>query len=352
MTYGIVASKSCLLTQISQWLQENTKKRYTVDRLSDHLAGGIPKKALTDYLRYVRRMVPSEPVIHIDDSDVIKPEGYHFESLGIVRDGSRSTPEKSVFCKGYHVIRDFNFNPRSPWGERRAGAADVRLVRLISIHAPRGGSDMCRTRWDTGHRYFNPRSLWGGATWAKQQIWYSVIKFQSTLPVGGATSHCSTARRTCTYFNPRSPWGERLRASLMGGTRSFISIHAPRGGSDKKSYGRERKQYISIHAPRRGSDEPQRSQPSSRSYFNPRSPWGERRICYVLWRYPMAFQSTLPVGGATPMYGSWATLPRFQSTLPVGGATRNFNARRADIAVSIHAPRGGSDFLQQRRLPF
>ena len=34
---------------------------------------------------------------------MIKPEGYHFESLGIVRDGSRSTPEKSVFCKGYHV---------------------------------------------------------------------------------------------------------------------------------------------------------------------------------------------------------------------------------------------------------
>ena len=36
MIYGIVASKSCLLTQISQRLQENTKKRYTVDRLSDH----------------------------------------------------------------------------------------------------------------------------------------------------------------------------------------------------------------------------------------------------------------------------------------------------------------------------
>ena len=51
MTYGIVASKSCLLTQISQRLQENTKKRYTVDRLSDHLANGIPQNALGDYLR-------------------------------------------------------------------------------------------------------------------------------------------------------------------------------------------------------------------------------------------------------------------------------------------------------------
>ena len=103
MTYGMVASQSCLLTQIAQRLQENTKKIYTVDRLSEHLAKGLPKKALKEYLHTVRKMAPKEPVIHIDDSDVIKPEGRHFEALGIVRDGSRSTPEKSVFCKGYHV---------------------------------------------------------------------------------------------------------------------------------------------------------------------------------------------------------------------------------------------------------
>ncbi len=54
-------------------------------------------------MRFVRSMTPCEPVIHIDDSDVVKPEGYHFESLGIVRDGSKSTPEKSVYCKGCHV---------------------------------------------------------------------------------------------------------------------------------------------------------------------------------------------------------------------------------------------------------
>ena len=33
MAYGIVASKSCLLTQISQRLQENTKKRSFQDRV-------------------------------------------------------------------------------------------------------------------------------------------------------------------------------------------------------------------------------------------------------------------------------------------------------------------------------
>ena len=54
-------------------------------------------------MRIVWSMTPSEPVIHIDDSDVAKPEGYHLESIGIVRDGSRSRPEKNVYCKGYHV---------------------------------------------------------------------------------------------------------------------------------------------------------------------------------------------------------------------------------------------------------
>ena len=43
------------------------------------------------------------PVIHIDDSDVVKPDGYKFESLGIVRDGSESTSTKNVYKKGYHV---------------------------------------------------------------------------------------------------------------------------------------------------------------------------------------------------------------------------------------------------------
>lgn len=51
----------------------------------------------------IKKWVPSEPVIHIDDSDVVKPDGYKFESLGIVRDGSESTSTKNVYKKGYHV---------------------------------------------------------------------------------------------------------------------------------------------------------------------------------------------------------------------------------------------------------
>lgn len=60
-------------------------------------------EAAASYLQQVKKWGPSEPVIHIDDSDVVKPDGYKFESLGIVRDGSKSTSIKSVYKKGYHV---------------------------------------------------------------------------------------------------------------------------------------------------------------------------------------------------------------------------------------------------------
>ena len=190
-----------------------------------------------------------------------------------------------------------DFNPRSPWGERQprlrkvsiqaefqstlpvggatagldilwrccgfqstlpvGGATtckpDLYPWRLISIHAPRGGSDM------------------GDAISSG-----SASEFQSTLPVGGATaagpthrpertisihaprggSDCSMVAKVIGFknFNPRSPWGERRRnastadsiglfqSTLPVGGATFvrvvcgcilqISIHAPRGGSD------------------------------------------------------------------------------------------------------------------------
>lgn len=103
MTYGMLAAKSCLLTDIVDQLHENSKKVNSVERLTRHLNKGTPKQTLLSYLQTVRKWVPEEPVIHIDDSDVIKPAGYKFEALGMVRDGSKSSPNKNVYEKGYHV---------------------------------------------------------------------------------------------------------------------------------------------------------------------------------------------------------------------------------------------------------
>ena len=74
-------------------------------------------------------------------------------------------------------------------------------------------------------------------------------KFQSTLPVRGATE------------------GYREGPAVF-----CISIHAPREGSDSSAIAGYPAGIISIHAPREGSDG--RARPSGRRFrdFNPRSP--------------------------------------------------------------------------------
>ena len=101
------------------------------------------------------------------------------------------------------------------------------------------------------------------------------------------------------------------------------------------------------------------------SYFNPRSPCGERRppartltifprfqSTLPVWgatleyEYPpegLPFQSTLPVWGATYEHSYSQGLPKFQSTLPVWGATPRTQDFCTGVSISIHAPRVGSD---------
>lgn len=75
MEYGILSSKSCLLTDISDQFHETVLKANTVKRLSNHLSAGTPVAAAASYLHTVKKLVPSESVILIDESDVVKPDG-------------------------------------------------------------------------------------------------------------------------------------------------------------------------------------------------------------------------------------------------------------------------------------
>ena len=103
MTYDMLASGSCLVTNIVDQLHENFKKVNSVERLTRHLNKGVSNVALKSYLTTIRKCIPSQPIIHIDNNDVVKPDGYKFEVLGIVRNGSKSTETKSVYEKGYPV---------------------------------------------------------------------------------------------------------------------------------------------------------------------------------------------------------------------------------------------------------
>ena len=236
---------------------------------------------------------------------------------------------------------------------------------LISIHAPRAGSDARHPSYCLRMNHFNPRSPCGERPVA-QNFRAAHAQFQSTLPVRGATRthtviecpnyisiHAPRAGSDYDSVHPRtlpSPFQSTL--PVRGATpcaaspRSChgISIHAPRAGSDGCVRGFLRNRFISIHAPRAGSDKETDSEIRIPVHFNPRSPCGERPVHVTKSGTLYRFQSTLPVRGATrplrfcaasnlhfnprsPCGERRATrrkiscCMKFQSTLPVRGAT-------------------------------
>ena len=147
MNYGMLASGSCLLTNIVDQLHEPSRKINIVDRLSRHPARGTPKEALKAYLSQVKKWCPSQPVILIDDSDVVKPDGYKFESLGWVRDGSESTSTKNVCKKGYHVteaaVLTRSHHPVSIFSEiHSSGEKDFTSINDVAFSAMERGCAM------------------------------------------------------------------------------------------------------------------------------------------------------------------------------------------------------------------
>lgn len=88
MFYGILASGSLMLSSIARELHEKNKLINTIDRLSKHLQDDVPKGIDDHYKQVVWPLLGQEPVILVDDTDIVKPYGKAFESLSTVRDGS------------------------------------------------------------------------------------------------------------------------------------------------------------------------------------------------------------------------------------------------------------------------
>lgn len=99
MIYGISKSKDILLSSIAEALNEDTKKAYTINRLSDNLVSDLSASIDVNYTNLVMDALGDTPIFLVDDSDIVKPLGEKFENLGIVRDGSS---RKKSYEKGYH----------------------------------------------------------------------------------------------------------------------------------------------------------------------------------------------------------------------------------------------------------
>lgn len=78
--------------------------------------------------------------------------------------------------------------------------------------------------------------------------------------------------------------------------------------------------------------------------FNPRSPHGERPVRRTVYPNPPQFQSTLPAGGATVPFLLMHLLKMISIHAPRGGE-RLLHRQAIEVffVISIHAPRRGSD---------
>ena len=194
-------------------------------------------------------------------------------------------------------INALKFQSTLPGRGATTGISLVELLDLISIHAPREGSDASGASLCPGHRYFNPRSP-GGERHHQTFLPAASHLFQSTLPGRGATSLWRVGQYDNEFQSTLPGRGATLIHDKGIGTKRFQSTLPGRGATPYASTNFLHAK-ISIHAPREGSDPNGLNGSRSASNFNPRSPGGERP--YFLGKAGLSkiFQSTLPGRGAT-----------------------------------------------------
>ena len=127
------------------------------------------------------------------------------------------------------------------------------LGEMISIHAPREGSDVSHAPQVGNGFHFYPRSPRGERPGLRAGP-LSLQEFLSTLPARGATGLLLPLLLGFRDFYPRSPRGERLKTcSYVAKYVIFLSTLPARGATFVLVVVVQWI-FISIHAPREGSD--------------------------------------------------------------------------------------------------
>ena len=120
----------------------------------------------------------------------------------------RSPCGERLLIIGYRHVTH-NFNPRSPCGERHSAFLRASFTSSFQSTLPMRGATHCKT---VSTRFF---------------------LFQSTLPMRGATAYPIKAPSIAPNFNPRSPCGER--PSTLHGRREGIYFN-PRSPCGERPY--------------------------------------------------------------------------------------------------------------------
>ena len=183
---------------------------------------------------------------------------------------------------------------------------------------------------------------------------WNTIEWNTLLLSGNgrtfAGANCSQSA-SATRWLPESPTDERIASGILTNqltnpvdlSQSVFQSTLPVGGATIPGNSVVHKTTISIHAPRGGSDLLSFSPVSMSCNFNPRSPWGERRILPPDRRPPCYFNPRSPWGERLLDDANFAVLGNISIHAPRGGSDHREGPGGAGQTISIHAPRGGSD---------
>ena len=148
------------------------------------------------------------------------------------------------------------------------------------------------------------------------------------------------------HFNPRSPRGERRFYVISSAMDKAFQSTLPAGGATIPIFRPGLLIPISIHAPRGGSDRFCRFLLSilPKVHFNPRSPRGERLCIGIQPRLlDTHFNPRSPRGERLTVGCLPAALVHFNPRSPRGERHVKPDDYCSFGEISIHAPRGGSD---------
>ena len=124
------------------------------------------------------------------------------------------------------------------------------------------------------------------------------------------------------HFNPRSPHGERHLSQKFDSLPVLFQSTLPAWGATERAARGGSRYTISIHAPRMGSDTARIRLTGGSSYFNPRSPHGERQNepQFIIDSYIISIHAPR-MGSDLANRQQKKQFQIFQSTLPAWGAT-------------------------------
>ena len=229
-------------------------------------------------------------------------------------------------------------------GRATSNRQSARPRLSISIHALREEGDPPSGWMVVSNRDFNPRSPWGERR-EQEIIIRAALEFQSTPSARRATADSLHSGCSAGDFNPRSPWGERRWALLMiPMLLEFQSTPSARRATYKTVAFNWVKQFQSTPSARRATPELALTIGGT-TYFNPRPPRGGRRLHGRDRQEVHQFQSTPSARRATlVLCGRAFWLAYFNPRPPRGERPAASSASAAKTSISIHALREESDY--------